>query len=92
MPGPPIFQKRGIMAGRKRPGRSDEDTETPVLPAPTDGPLVRVIITKFGDGKVSTGTFAMGKGDIMARRGDVIEISVDCARSLEEAGLAELVE
>lgn len=80
------------MAGRKKPDISDEDTEAPILAAAGGEDLVRVTITKFGDGKVSTGTSVVGMGDIMAKRGDVIEISADCARALEECGLAEVVE
>lgn len=80
------------MAGRRKPDINDEDTEVPMPPTAGGEEPVRVIITKFGDGKVSTGDFVMGKGDLMARRGEVIEISVDCARALEERGLAEIVE
>lgn len=80
------------MAGRKKLDSGDDDTETPVLPAAGGEARVRVTITKFGDGKVSTGDFVMGKGDIMAKRGDVIEISADCAKALEERALAEIVE
>ena len=77
--------------GRKKLDISDEDIGAP-KPAAYDEPLVRVTITKFGDGKVSTGDFIMGQGDIMARRGEVIEISAGCAKALEERGLAEIVE
>jgi len=80
------------MAGRKKQDIGDEEIGTPALPAARDEELVRVTITKFGGGKVSTGVSIMGKGDIMAKRGDVIEISADCARALEERGLAEIVE
>lgn len=67
-----------------------EDTETPVLPAPEpNGGLVEVTITKFGEGKVSTGHHVAGEGDIYASRGDKIMVSKDVAERLEVLGVAE---
>jgi hypothetical protein len=53
---------------------------------------VRVTITKFGDGKVSTGEHVSVKGDVMAKRGEVLETSAEAAAALEAAGLAEISE
>lgn len=55
-------------------------------PAPS---MIEVTITKFGDGKVSTGFHVAGEGDIYAARGDKITVSKDVAESLEVRGLAE---
>ena len=49
---------------------------------------VLVTITKFGEGKVSTGIHEPG-GDIMAAKGDVLEVTPDVAASLEAKGYAE---
>jgi len=52
---------------------------------------VLVTITKFGEGKVSTGVHAIG-GDVMAARGDVLEVAPEVAASLESKGYAEAAE
>ena len=57
---------------------------------PSDG-MVLVTITKFGEGKVSTGIHEPG-GDIMAAKGDVLEVTPDVAASLEAKGYAEAAE
>lgn len=66
------------------------DTEPTVLPvAAPNGALVEVTITKFGEGKVSTGIHVAGEGDIFASRGDKILVSKDVAARLEVLGVAE---
>lgn len=67
-----------------------KDTATPVLPkAKPVGDLVEVTITKFGEGKVSTGVHVAGEGDIFASRGDKISVSKEIAARLEVLGVAE---
>jgi hypothetical protein len=67
-----------------------EDTQSPVLDiAKPVGDLVEVTITKFGEGKVSTGVHVAGEGDIYAARGDKIMVSKDIASRLETSGFAE---
>lgn len=67
-----------------------QETASPVLPvAEAKGALVSVTITKFGDGKVSTGVHEAGFGDIYAKRGEKIAVSKGTAASLEAKGLAE---
>jgi len=67
-----------------------QETETPVLPiAKPEGDLVEVTITKFGEGKVSTGVHVAGEGDIYAVRGDKISVSKEVAARLEVLGVAE---
>jgi len=67
-----------------------EETATPVLPkAEPDGDLVEVTITKFGEGKVSTGVHVAGDGDIFASRGEKIMVSQAVAQRLEVLGVAE---
>lgn len=70
----------------------DETKDTPktVLPvAKPVGDLVEVTITKFGEGKVSTGVHVAGEGDIYAGRGDKIMVSKEVAARLEVLGVAE---
>lgn len=68
-----------------------EDTASPVLPvAKPVGTLVEVTITKFGEGKVSTGVHIAGEGDIYAGRGDKIMVSKVIAERLEVLGVAEM--
>lgn len=55
------------------------------------GAIVKVRITKFGAGKVSTGVHIAEKGDKMAERDEVIEVAHSVAVTLEERGLAEIV-
>lgn len=65
-------------------------TASPVLPkADPVGDLVEVTITKFGEGKVSTGVHVAGEGDIYAKRGDKIMVSKPVAARLEVLGVAE---
>lgn len=67
-----------------------QETASPVLPvAEAKGDLVSVTITKFGDGKVSTGVHEAGFGDIYARRGEKILVSKGTALALEAKALAE---
>lgn len=66
------------------------ETATPVLPkAEPVGDLVEVTITKFGEGKVSTGVHVAGEGDIFASRGEKIMVSKAVAARLEVLGVAE---
>lgn len=67
-----------------------EDTAPVILPvAKPVGSLVEVTITKFGEGKVSTGIHVAGEGDIYASRGEKIAVSKEVAASLEARGFAE---
>lgn len=67
-----------------------EDTAPVILPvAKPVGDLVEVTITKFGEGKVSTGFHVAGEGDIFAGRGEKIAVSKEVASSLEARGFAE---
>lgn len=63
-----------------------------ILEAAPEEKLVRVTITKFGDGKVSTGVHVAGKGDVMARRGEIIATTPQAAEAMEAQGLVETVE
>lgn len=54
-----------------------------------DGEKVLVTVTKFGEGKVSTGIHETPGGDVMAMRGDILEVSKDVADDLERRGFAE---
>jgi len=58
------------------------------VPKPDDD-LVEVTITKFGEGKVSTGEHVAGEGDIYAKRGDKLRVSKKVAERLEVLGVAE---
>lgn len=72
--------------------KADEETETHAPPLPRQSiNLVKVKVTKFGSGKVSTGVHVTGEGDIMAANGDVLEVSETIAKALESLGLAETV-
>lgn len=78
------------MAKAKSGVDETQDTETPILPvAKPVGELVEVTITKFGEGKVSTGMHVAGEGDIYASRGDKIMVSKEVSDSLEARGFAE---
>lgn len=68
------------------------ETETPVLDDnKTKGDLVEIVITKFGEGKVSTGVHVTGEGDIYAVRGDKLFVAPHVAQALEVLGRAEIV-
>lgn len=58
-----------------------------VIQPPDD--LVEVTITKFGEGKVSTGVHIAGEGDIYASRGEKLRVSKAIASRLEVLGVAE---
>lgn len=67
-----------------------QDTESPILPvAKPVGKTVGVTVTKFGEGKVSTGEHVAGEGDIYAARGDKMHVSQEVANALELKGFAE---
>jgi len=71
----------------------ETDTVREPRPAPekTDERLL-VVITKFGEGQVSTGDHVAGEGDVYAKRGDKMQVSPRVAASLEARGLAEIEE
>lgn len=52
-------------------------------------PKVLVTITKFGEGKVSTGEHIPSVGDVKAAKGDILKVSDDVASDLEKRGFAE---
>lgn len=52
---------------------------------------VKVRITKFGAGQVSTGEHVAGEGDIMAQHNDEMTVSPANADALEALGFAEKV-
>lgn len=51
---------------------------------------VYVTVTKFGEGKVSTGEHIAELGDVMAKKGDVLECPEDQAKIQEGFGLVEI--
>lgn len=68
-----------------------KDTQTPVLPMAEKNPeMVEITITKFGEGKVSTGVHVTGSGDIYAKRGEKMMVSKTIATRLEVLGVAEI--
>lgn len=57
----------------------------------TDGAgLVSLRITKFGDGKVSTGRHLAGTGDEFFAAGAVAQLPRDVALALEQRGFGEI--
>lgn len=71
----------------------EKDTPTPRLRRlPKNEPVVNVVVTKFGHGKVSTGEHVAIDGDVMAERGETLAVSLSTAKALEEKGYAELVD
>lgn len=70
---------------------ADLETETaaPPLAPKQSTEVVLVTITKFGAGKVSTGVHVAGPGDIMAIKGEILEVSRTVAEALEAKGFAE---
>lgn len=77
----------------------DEDSEgatgpVPVVklanPSKAKEEEVEVTITKFGDGKVSTGMHVAGEGDIYAERGEKLTVSKSVAVLLERRAFAEM--
>lgn len=79
--------------------KQDEETDTPTprTAAPRQSAIrVKVRVTKFGGGQVSTGEHSIGEdgltgGDVMAKAGDVLEVDQSTANSLEVRGFAETV-
>lgn len=51
---------------------------------------VFVTVTKFGEGKVSTGKHIAEQGDVMAVKGDVLECPEEDAKIQEKLGLVEI--
>ena len=70
---------------------NDTEQDNSVVPVEVV-PMVSIRVTKFGDGKVSTGRHKGAFGDIMAKRGDVLEVDANVAASMEKTGLGEVVE
>lgn len=54
--------------------------------------VVRVRITKMGDGKVSTGDHVANDGDLMFEAGEYAELPRVVALALEDRGFAEIEE
>jgi len=77
------------MPSKKKPETDFTEAEAAATPVPEGEGLVRITVTKFGDGKVSTGVHVSGQGDVMAHRGDVMKVSAACANDLEKLGFAE---
>lgn len=67
----------------------ETETETPATASVQTPDTTLITITKFGEGKVSTGQHVAGEGDVMAKRGDVLEVSQTVAASLEARGFGE---
>ena len=73
------------------------DTPTPRTAAPRQSVVrVKVRVTKFGGGLVSTGVHEIGEdgltgSDVFAQAGDVLEVDPGTAKSLEVRGFAETV-
>ena len=75
------------------PKTPELETETTFVPPPKQSAeIVKVRVTKFGEGLVSTGVHVQGEGDVMASRGDILEVSKTVANSLEVRGFGEIVE
>lgn len=55
-----------------------------------DGGPVKVRITRFGAGQVSTGQHEAGTGDVMHEEGDELTIDRDTAEALQERGFVEI--
>lgn len=68
-----------------------EETPVPTLEVQQKPETVRVTVTKFGDGKISTGEHVSAHGDVKAKRGDTLTVSLSIAEALEKRGLAEIV-
>lgn len=51
---------------------------------------VTIKITRFGDGKVSSGRHIADQGDEMLAEGETIKVAPDLAAELEERGLVEI--
>jgi hypothetical protein len=66
------------------------DTTAPEPAIDQSKVMVKITVTKFGDGKISTGQHIAVEGDVMARRGDTMEVSKTTADQLEARGLAEI--
>lgn len=58
--------------------------------ARADGALVSLRITKFGEGKVSTGRHQAGAGDDFFATGAVTELPRAIAEALEARGFGEI--
>ena len=54
--------------------------------------LVSVRVTKFGSGKVATGEYVVGHGDVFASKDDLLDVSPAIAKELEKRALAEIVD
>lgn len=55
-------------------------------------PVVTVRVLRKGDGMISTGEHDPAGGDLVYERDDTFKVARDVAESLDERGLAEIVE
>lgn len=56
----------------------------------SSGGSVKVKVTKFGAGKVSTGEHEAESGDVMAVAGQILTVDKSVGSALEKFGLAEI--
>lgn len=68
----------------KSPEASDATEQTPPFPD-----AVKITVTKFGAGKVSSGEHVAGNGDIYLDRGEQAWVDAKTAQALEACGFAE---
>lgn len=73
------------------PRKKSDGTDEPETEALVARPgHVLVTVTKFGEGKVSTGEHIAEQGDVMAQKGDILECPEDQAKIQEALGLVEI--
>lgn len=53
-------------------------------------PMVKVRITKMGDGKVSMGIHVAGIGEAYYEKGEMVDLPLDVAQRIESRGFAEI--
>lgn len=73
------------MARKKPDGTDEPDNELELRPG-----HVFVTVTKFGEGKVSTGVHVAELGDVMAKKGEVLMCPEADAKVQEKLGLVEI--
>lgn len=71
---------------------ASENKDTPrVKPEKnSSGGTVKIKVTKFGGGKVSTGEHVAELGDVMAKGGDILEVDKSVAEAMEATGYGEI--
>lgn len=75
----------------KKP-KADEETDTVLdKPAVASSEFVDVVVTKHGEGKVSTGEHIAGQGDVYAPKGHKLKVLLHTAKALEAKGFAEIL-